>query len=104
MGKRIGAHTKAVKLERTTLIVEVEDAIWQRQLATLKRQILRKVYELIGHSIVNDLEFRVMTPRRMPVRAESHAKTTAPLFDEADAIPDPFLRRMYISSRKKASA
>ena len=104
VGKRIGRHTKAVKLERTTLIVEVEDVIWQRQLATLKRQILRKIDELIGHSIVNDLEFRIMTPRRMPASAGSHSKTAAPLFDEADAIPDQFLRRMYISSRKKASA
>lgn len=104
VGKRIGAHAKAVKLERATLIVEVEDAIWKRHLATLKRQILRKVDELIGPSIVNDLEFRIMTPRRMPGRADSHAQTAAPLFDEADAIPDPFLRRMYIGSRKKASA
>jgi hypothetical protein len=104
VGKRIAEHSKAVRLDRGTLIVEVEDAIWQRQLSTLKPQILRKVYELIGPSLVTSLEFRVMLPRRMPERVETHAHKPAPLFDEADAIHDPFLRRIYRTARKKASA
>lgn len=104
VGKRIAQHSKAVRLDRDTLVVEVEDAIWQRQLSTLKPQILRKVRELIGPSLVAGLEFRVMVPRRMPERVETHAHKSAPLFDEADAIDDPFLRRLYRTARKKAFA
>jgi hypothetical protein len=104
VGKRIAEHSKAIRLDHGTLIVEVEDAIWQRQLSTLKPQILRKVCELIGPSLVTSLEFRVMVPRRMPERVEAHAHKPAPLFDEADAIHDPFLRRIYRTARKKASA
>jgi hypothetical protein len=103
-GKRIGKHSKAVRLDGGALIVEVEDAIWQRQLSTLKSQIVRKVRELIGPSLVTSLEFRVMVPKRMPERVETHAHQPTPLFDEADAIHDPFLRRLYRTARKKASA
>src|SRR5215471_2594813 len=39
VGKRIAAHTRAAKLVRTRLVVEVEDAVWQRQLFSLSRQI-----------------------------------------------------------------
>ena len=104
VGKRIAEHSRAVRLDRGALIVEVEDAIWQRQLSTLKPQILRKIRELLGPSLVTSLEFRVMVPRRMPERVEAHAHKSAPLFDEADAIHDPFLRKIYRTARKKASA
>ena len=104
VGKKIGGHSKAVRLDRGTLIVEVEDAIWQRQLSTLKPHILRKLQELIGPSLVTSLDFRVRIPKRMPERVETHAHKPAPLFDEADAIHDPYLRRLYRTARKKASA
>ena len=35
VGKRIAAHTRAAKLVRRRLVVEVEDQIWQRQLFVL---------------------------------------------------------------------
>ena len=38
VGKRIAARTRAVKLVRHSLVVECEDAVWQRQLNTLKYQ------------------------------------------------------------------
>lgn len=104
VGKKIAAHAKAVRLVDQTLIVEVEDAVWQRQLSTLRHQILRKIGHLVGQAMVSTIEFRVAIPRRMPERAERHAQTPVPLFDDADGIQDPFLRRLYISSRKKASA
>src|ERR1043165_93141 len=40
VGKRIAAHTRAARLVRTKLVVEVEDRIWQRQLFTLSGHIL----------------------------------------------------------------
>jgi hypothetical protein len=104
VGKKILAHAKAVRLADRTLIVEVEDAVWQRQLSTLKPHIVRKIGELVGRAMVSDVEFRVAVPRRMPDRAERHDHARTPLFDEADGIHDPVLRRLYIISRKRASA
>ncbi|HET9320820.1 MAG TPA: DciA family protein, partial [Bryobacteraceae bacterium] len=43
VGKKIAAHTRAAKLVRAHLIVEVEDAIWRRQLFVLREQIRRKI-------------------------------------------------------------
>jgi hypothetical protein len=100
VGKRIASHTRAAKLVRTKLVVEVEDIIWQRQLFSLSWQILRNLVKGIGQGVVEDLEFKIVPRRREPARA----KVSMPLLDEADAIADPVLRGIYRASRKKAQA
>ena len=59
MGKAIAAHTSRLTLVRTTLVVEVEDAIWQKQLFTLRGQILDRLRRVTGSDVVQDLEFRI---------------------------------------------
>jgi len=102
VGKRIAAHAAAASLVRGRLVVEVEDAIWQKQLFHLRHQILSKVQELAGKEAVRDLEFRIATPRRPPQKAELPAARKSG--DEADAIEDPVLRSLYREARKKATA
>lgn len=104
VGKKIAAHTAAVALVRTKLIVEVEDPIWQRQLNTLRGPILKNLQDALGAETVDDLEFRPMIPKRTPQRAETPNSKPATSTDDADAIADPVLRRIYKVSRKKASA
>jgi len=99
VGKRIAARTRPARLTGSRLLVEVEDAVWERQLTVLKRQILERLDEVIGSSMVGDIEFRVALPRRPPQRQEK-----APAADEADAIGDPVLRSIYRERRKKESA
>jgi hypothetical protein len=102
VGKRIAAHTRAAKLVRRRLVVEVEDRIWQQQLFVLSYHIVRNLERQLGPDIVEDLEFRVVPRRREPQRAVvSAAAVTA---DEADAIADPVLRGIYKASRTKARA
>lgn len=104
VGKRIAAHTRAVRMVRTRLIVEVEDHTWQRQLFALSGQILRNLEKSIGPGAVEDLEFRVVPRKRDPQR---ETRVAAPLLedaDEADAIADPVLRGLYRASRKRAQA
>jgi hypothetical protein len=43
VGKKVSAHTRAARLVRTHLVVEVEDQIWQRQLFSLTPHILRNL-------------------------------------------------------------
>jgi hypothetical protein len=104
VGKKIAAHANAVSLVRTCLIIEVEDALWQRQLNTLRGQILKRIQDLVGSALVADIAFRPMTPKRMPERAESSRQTPAHIPDDADRIADPILRSVYKTSRKKANA
>lgn len=103
VGKKIAAHTVAAKLVRKCLVVEVQDMVWQRQLNTLRGQILTNLRKVVGPDMIDDLELRPMTPRRQPQRAET-ARCDAAVYDEADAIADPQLRRVYKNSRQKASA
>jgi predicted nucleic acid-binding Zn ribbon protein len=100
VGKKIAAHARAAKLVRTHLVVEVEDAIWQRQLFVLREQIRRKIDESIGAGVVEDIEFRVMPLRLSPQRAP-HATAHG---DEADGISDPVLRNLYRRSRQRELA
>lgn len=100
VGQRLARRTKAVQLVRERLVVEVEDAVWQRQLFTLRGQILKQIEKAVGSPLVAQLEFRVAIPKREPARAE----TVVPAQDEADAIADSSLRSIYKAARKKASA
>src|SRR5579863_4616584 len=103
VGKKVASHTRAAKLVRTRLVVEVEDAIWQRQLHTLSITILRNLEKELGSGLVDDLEFRVAPRRREPQRAVAAAPG---LFsgDEASGIEDPVLRSIYRAARKRAQA
>jgi hypothetical protein len=100
VGERLAQRTNPIALVRDRLVIEVEDAVWQRQLFTLRSQIMRQLENAAGRRIVEQLEFRIALPKRQPARAESAG---API-DEADGIKDPYLRNIYKAARKKASA
>jgi predicted nucleic acid-binding Zn ribbon protein len=109
VGKAIARHTSHVKLVRDKLVVQVEDAIWQRQLHTLSFQILDRLRKVTGNALVTQLEFRIAIPRRTVQRAESievssGGSVARPGADEAETILDPVLKKVYRLSRKKASA
>jgi predicted nucleic acid-binding Zn ribbon protein len=100
VGKKIAARTRALFLAGGRLRVEVEDAVWQRQLTVLKGQILRKLEEVLGQAAVKDVEFRV-SPRRRPPQPAPEPRRGQ---DEADQIPDPFLGAIYRQQRRRRSA
>lgn len=104
VGKTIARHTRAVKLVRNRMVIEVEDAIWQRNLFTMSGHVLRNLAKALGPGVVTDIEFRVMPPRREPQRANASQPKVLLPDDEADAIADPGMRRLYRSARQKESA
>jgi predicted nucleic acid-binding Zn ribbon protein len=103
VGKKIASRTQTIALVRRCLVVEVEDALWQRQLNSMRGQILNNLQKAIGTGIVDDIDFRPMGARRSPQRAETASSLAVP-GDEAASIDDPIFRRVYVASRKKASA
>jgi predicted nucleic acid-binding Zn ribbon protein len=103
VGKKIAAHTRAARMVRTRLVVEVEDRTWQRQLMSLSGQILRNLQRNLGAGLVEDLEFKVI-PRRVEPQRAAAATTSAAPTDEAEAIADPVLRSIYRAARQRALA
>jgi hypothetical protein len=114
VGKAISRHTSRLRLVRKNLVVDAEDAIWQRQLRTLERQIIDRVRLLLPDIEIESIEFRIGVPRREPQIARDSAgfmQTGAPgsilsgaSDDEAERILDPVLKKVYQLSRRKATA
>jgi hypothetical protein len=105
VGKKVAARARPTRMVRGRLIVEVEDSVWKKQLFALSGQILTNLERHLGPGIVEDLEFRVMPPRRDAQRAavaQPGLDGTSP--DEADGIADPVMRNMYKLARKRALA
>jgi predicted nucleic acid-binding Zn ribbon protein len=92
-GKKIAEHTRAVALVRGSLVVEVEDQIWQRQLNTLSGFLVRNLEKALGEALVTDIDFRPMPRRREPQRAVRARG--------AEDVQDPVLDMLYRQSRKK---
>ncbi len=101
VGKRLADRTRAVKLVRDRLVIEVEDETWRSQLWSLRFQILKNLEKAIGPEIVCHVEFRVMPPRREPQRETQPALRSA---DDSADIADPGLRRIYRSARRRETA
>lgn len=101
VGVKIARHTLALALVRATLVVEVEDAVWQRQLYSLRNQILKNVQEAMGNKDVQEIEFRPMLRKREAHRADAARSASG---DEADGIQDPVLERFYRASRRNAAS
>jgi len=93
-GKKVARHTRATALVRDSLIVEVEDYIWQQQLATLEGFLIRNLQDVLGEKLVKRIDFRPMPRRIMPQRAE----TARPV---GDGIEDPVLDLLYRQSKVK---
>lgn len=101
VGKRLADKPFRLRLFGNKLVVEVEDAVWQKQLTTLGGMILARMNEVLGRELVKELEFRVGAPR-VPVKREEAPVTG--VRDESDAIADPVLRHLYLTARRKKQA
>ena len=96
-GEKIARHTRPAMLVRGSLVVEVEDHIWQKQLWSLRGVLIVNMAKVLGEALVTDLDFRPMPPRRAPQRAETSRSSRA-------GIHDPVLEMLYEQSRKKETA
>jgi Dna[CI] antecedent, DciA len=109
VGRKVALRTRAVKLVRTTLVVEVEDELWKKNLWSLRYQILRNLEKAIGPEIVAAVELRVMPARFGPGRAVGQLEMKQGLaheipLDDAESIADPGMRRIYKAARRRETA
>lgn len=102
-GKVVASHTRVRSLVRGTLIVEVEDYIWQRQLSTLGQCLVGNLEKELGEPLVAGIDFRPMPPRREPQTATSARRESSQIGGQIPSqIKDPVLALLYERSKRAA--
>lgn len=102
-GDSLSQRAIACEFNNDTLIVVVEDAVWQKQLEQMRPQLLWRVNSMLGEPLVKAIEFRidatVFSERRQNavVRA-SHAPIPVELLSAAAQIEDVELRRAFLGA------
>lgn len=104
-GDGLKGHAVPVKLENRTLTVSVADAIWQKQLHSMRGQLLFRVNTILGQPVVGAIEF-VIDPEIARAQAEQQKAKEEPLDNEvplelwsaANAIHDKELRKTFLKT------
>lgn len=108
-GDTLRQHAIAVALRGQTLTVAVADAVWQKQLESMARQLLYRLGALVGQTLVTYLEFKIDPAAfKSAGNASRHvvdrhsAKVPVELVSAAAAIEDPKLRRLFLGAATSA--
>lgn len=104
-GDGLKHHALPVKLEERTLTVAVADIIWQKQLHSMRGQLLFRVNSILGQPIVSSIEF-VIDPKLVKAPVDQQRQNEEPLDNEmplelwsaANAIHDKELRRSFLKA------
>ena len=102
-GDGLKGHAVPVKLQERTLTVAVADAIWQKQLHSMRGQLLFRVNSILGRPIVSVIDF-LIDPKLVRPCAEAPKEAEHPLDNEvplelwsaANAIHDKQLRKSFL--------
>jgi hypothetical protein len=104
-GEGLRHHAIATKLDGQTLVIEVRDAIWQNQLATMKRHLISRVNSTLGQPLVNNIELRIAPKSFAPAPAKKHTtseilenEVPIDLWTAASAIEDKQLRQKFLKA------
>jgi len=104
VGEALSAHAVPVKLADEVLVVAVGDEIWQKQLEQMRSQLLFRVNNLLGHSLVKAIEFRIdpkclALPAALPKpRLRNQSEVPFELRSVAAEIQDADLRRVFLGA------
>lgn len=58
VGERIAKVATPTRMLRGVLIVSVKSGVWRNELSMRKREIVRRINELLGGEIVKDIKFQ----------------------------------------------
>ena len=104
-GDGLKEHAVPLKLADRTLTVAVADAIWQKQLYSMRGQLLFRVNSILGKPIVSVLDFvvdpkLVKPPMEQPAQREELLDNEVPLelWSAASAIQDKELRKKFLQT------
>jgi len=94
-----------LKLENRVLTVAVADPIWQKQLISMRGQLLYRVNSILGQSLVSTLDF-IINPKLAKTNAAPPEQEEEPLDNEvplelwsaANTIHDKELRKSFLKT------
>jgi len=105
VGETLSERAIAEKLDGATLVVAVEDKIWQRQLEQMRDQFLFRLNKVLGRPLVKTLEFRIAPEQFKVERSGSRVDLETPrpaipieLLSAASAIEDAGLRKAFLGA------
>ncbi len=104
-GDGLKEHAVPLKLENRTLTIAVADAIWQKQLHSMRGQLLFRVNTILGKPLVGALDF-VVDPKlaKPPVEQREQEEelldneVPLELWSAASAIQDKDLRKKFLKT------
>lgn len=102
VGETLRARAQAEALRDQTLVVAVEDMVWQRQLEQMRDQFLFRLNNVLGRRVVKVIEFRI-APEKFAVQKPVADKTQTrsipiELVSAAASIEDPGLRKAFLGA------
>ena len=104
-GDGLKEHAVPLKLQDRTLTIAVADAIWQKQLNSMRGQLLFRVNSILGKPIVSVLDFvidQTLVKRNVaqPTPQEALLDNEVPLelWSAANAIEDKELRKKFLKT------
>jgi len=103
-GNGLKEHAVPLKLEDRTLTIAVADAIWQKQLHSMRGQLLFRVNSILGKPLVGALDF-VIDTKLAKRTVEQHVpeepldnEVPLELWSAASAIEDKELRKKFLKT------
>jgi hypothetical protein len=111
-GDGLRRHAIPFRLFRKTLVVSVADIIWQRQMQSMRSELISRINRLLGREVVDDIEFRIDPATVEQVRSQNRPsprnKVSEPMPDElisaAGEIADQDLRERFIRAAENCIA
>jgi len=108
-GEGLKEHAVPLRLEHRTLRVAVVDAIWQKQLHSMRGQLLFRMNSILGQPVVGTIEFEI-DPKLFNARTEQPSQPEELLDNEvplelwsaANAIHDKELRKSFLKTAMTA--
>ena len=85
LGKRIGSRALPLRLTRGELLVAVPDAVWRQELSLLAPEIVARLNEKLGASVVQRIRLVGASSATPPPRVERRRLRVR----DADAADDP---------------
>jgi len=106
VGQTLSCRAIPEELRGSTLVLAVEDKVWQKQLEYMRDQFLFRLNNVLGKPLVKVLEFRIAPERFRAVPAPhlNNANENSPhpipieLISAAAGIEDPGLRRAFLGA------
>src|SRR5262245_35318410 len=104
-GDGLKEHAVPLKLENRTLTVAVADAIWQKQLTSMRSQLLFRVNSTLGQPVVSAFEFvidsKLVQPRVDQSKLQGQPfdnEVPLELWSASNAIYDKELRKSFLKT------